>query len=101
MVSHRDAGIFCDFITRWPNLQKLKGARADTLRNFFNSYRGYTASCTEQRLVLISEAGPLTLDNAIIESHQMLAVALANHMLVAVEAIKVFDKKLVCYLRHC
>lgn len=51
--------------------------------------------------MLISQAGPLTLDNAIIESHQMLAVALANHMLVAVEAIKVFDKKLVCYLRHC
>jgi hypothetical protein len=29
--SHRGSGMFCDFITRWPNLQKLKRARVDTL----------------------------------------------------------------------
>jgi transposase len=92
--SHRGSGMFCDFITRWPNLQKLKRARADTLRKFFHAYPGRTASCTEQRLVLICQAEPLTLDNAVIESHQLLAVALANQMLVVVEAIKVFDKEI-------
>jgi transposase len=92
--SHRGSGMFCDFITRWPNLQKLKRARADTIRKFFHAYPGRTASCTEQRLVLISQAEPLTLDNAVIESHQLLAVALANQMLVVVEAIKVFDKEI-------
>ncbi len=44
--------------------------------------------------MLISQAEPLTLDNAIIESHQLLAVALANQMLVVVEPIKVFDKEI-------
>jgi transposase len=44
--------------------------------------------------LLISQAEPLTLDNAVIESHQLLAVALANQMLVVVEAIKVFDKEI-------
>ncbi|MDX2368304.1 MAG: IS110-like element ISCps5 family transposase [Colwellia sp.] len=92
--SHRGSGMFCDFITRWPNLQKLKRARADTLRKFFHAYPGRTASCTEQRLVLINKAEPLTLDNAVIESHQLLAVALANQMLVVVEAIKIFDKEI-------
>ena len=92
--SHRGSGMFCDFITRWPNLQKLKRARADTLRKFFHAYPGRTASCTEQRLTLINQAEPLTLDNAVIESHQLLAVALANQMLVVVEAIKIFDKEI-------
>ncbi|MFT5757584.1 MAG: hypothetical protein ACI9LM_002320 [Alteromonadaceae bacterium] len=40
--SHRGSGLFCDFITRWPNLQKLKRARADTLRKFFHGYPGRT-----------------------------------------------------------
>jgi len=92
--SHRGSGMFCDFITRWPNLQKLKRARANTLRKFFHAYPGRTASCTEQRLILINQAEPLTLDNAVIESHQLLAVALANQMLVVVEAIKIFDKEI-------
>ncbi|MCJ8296202.1 MAG: IS110 family transposase [Colwellia sp.] len=92
--SHRGSGMFCDFITRWPNLQKLKRARAGTLRKFFHAYPGRTASCTEQRIVLINQAEPLTLDKAVIESHQLLAVALANQMLVVVEAIKVFDKEI-------
>ena len=92
--SHRSSGMFCDFITRWPNLQKLKRARADTLRKFFHAYPGRTASCTEQRLPLINQAEPLTLDNAVIESHQLLAVALANQILVVVEAIKIFDKEI-------
>jgi hypothetical protein len=47
--SHRGSVMFCDFITRWPNLQKLKRARADTLRKFFHAYPGPTASSTEQR----------------------------------------------------
>ena len=62
--SHRGSGIFCDFITRWPNLQKLKRARPDTLKKFFGSYPGRTASYSVKRIQSISEAEPLTLDNA-------------------------------------
>jgi hypothetical protein len=92
--SHRGSGIFCDFITRWPNLQKLKRARLDTLKKFFGSYPGRTAAYSVKRIQSISEAEPLTLDNAVIESHQLLAVALANQLLVAVKVIKVFDREI-------
>ncbi|MBA6294407.1 transposase, partial [Colwellia sp. MB02u-9] len=92
--SHRGSGIFCDFITRWPNLQKLKRARADTLKKFFASYPGRTAAYSVKRIQSISEAEPLTIDNAVIESHQLLAVALANQLLVAVKVIKVFDREI-------
>ena len=92
--SHRGSGMFCDFITRWPNLQKLKRARADTLKKFFGSYPGRAAAVSVKRIQSISEAEPLTLDNAVIESHQLLAVALANQMLVTIKAIKVFDSEI-------
>lgn len=92
--SHRGSGLFCDFITRWPNLQKLKRARPETLRKFFTSHKGRSSTYTEQRIQSISEAEHLTLDRAVIDSHQLLAVALAKQMLVAVEMIKVFDREI-------
>tara|TARA_R110001592_G_scaffold171422_2_gene409748 strand:+ start:127 stop:471 length:345 start_codon:yes stop_codon:yes gene_type:complete len=75
-------------------LQKLKRARADTLKKFFASYPGRTAAYSVKRIQSISEAEPLTLDNAVIDSHQLLAVALANQLLVAVKVIKVFDREI-------
>lgn len=92
--SHRGSGLFCDFITRWPNLQKVKRARPETLRKFFISHKDRSSAYTEQRIKSISEAEPLTLDKAVIDSHQLLAVALAKQMLVAVEAIKIFDSEI-------
>ena len=81
--------MFCDFITRWPNLQKLKRARADTLEKFFEAYPGRTAAYSVKRIQSISEAEPLTLDNAVIESHQLLAVALANQMYAGIAPVTV------------
>jgi len=92
--SHRGSGLFCDFITRWPSLQKVKRARPETLRKFFISHKGRSSAYTEQRIKSISEAEPLTLDKAVIDSHQLLAVALAKQMLVAVEAIEIFDSEI-------
>jgi hypothetical protein len=34
-----DTKVFCDFIERWPNLDKLKSARQATLKSFFKSHR--------------------------------------------------------------
>ena len=52
--SHRGSGFFCDFITRWPNLQKVKSARPETLRKFFGSYPGRTAAYSVKRIQSIS-----------------------------------------------
>lgn len=35
--SHRDSVLFCDFLTKWPSLQKLKRSRENTVRAFFHS----------------------------------------------------------------
>lgn len=64
------------------------------MRKFFISHKGHSSGYTEQRIKAISEAEPLTLDKAVIDSHQLLAVALAKQLLVAVEVIKVFDTEI-------
>lgn len=43
---------------------------------------------------MISEAEPLTNDKAVIESHQLVAIALANQMITVVNAIEMFDKEI-------
>jgi len=92
--SHRSSDLFCGFITRWPSLQKVKRARATTIRKFFLSYGGRAAPFIEQRIEAIAEAVPLTHDRAIIESHQLLAVSLANQILTTAKAIQLFDKEI-------
>lgn len=56
--SHRGTGLFCDFIVRWPKLQKLKRARADTLRKFFNGFPGRRSIYTEERTNLLVKQSP-------------------------------------------
>jgi transposase len=92
--SHRDSELFCDFITRWPSLQKVKRARAGTIRKFFLSYGGRAAPFIEQRIEAIAQAIPLTNDRAVIESHQLLSVSLANQILTTAKAIQLFDKEI-------
>ena len=45
--SHRDSGLFLDLIARWPSLQLLKRARANTIRRFLNSKGGPAVKHTE------------------------------------------------------
>jgi len=94
MFSHRDTPLFCDFISRWPNIQKLQRARTETIRNFFLSYGGSAVSSIEERIKTIVSAVPLTKDSAVIETHQLLAVALTNQIMTTVQAIKLFDKEI-------
>ena len=73
---------------------KDKRARATTIRKLFLSYGGRAAPFIEQQIEAIAEAVPLTHERAIIESHQLLAVSLANQILTTAKAIQLFDKEI-------
>ncbi|MGO4894358.1 IS110 family transposase [Flavobacterium sp. W21_SRS_FM6] len=90
--SHRDSQLFCDFLIKWPSLQQVKRARASTIEKFFKSYGGNAVSKTAKRIDAISEALPLTEDEAVIIPHQMLVVALCKQLLTQIENIRIYDK---------
>lgn len=92
--SHRDTDLFCQFINRWPSLQKLKRARPDTIRNFFKKASSRSVPLIEKRIVAIQEAQYITNDLAVIESHQLLAMAVTSQIMTTIKAIKVFDDEI-------
>lgn len=94
--SHRDTTMFCDFICRWPDLQKLKRAHQKTIRAFFKSIGGRAVPKIEEHLDAISKAIPLTCDIGIIDSYQLLAVTLARQIQQLNLAIKEFDQEIEC-----
>lgn len=89
--SHRDTQLFTDFVIRWPSLKKLKRARESTIRKFFTDRGGNAVSLLEKRITLINEAVPLTEDDAVVSSHELLVVTLANQLQTTLSGIKSFD----------
>ena len=94
MFSHRDSKMFCNFVHRWPSLQKLKRAREDTIRKFFLAAGGSSVPLIEKRIEIINQAQYITEDTAIIDSHQLLAKSVAAQIITTVKAIRMFDTEI-------
>ncbi|MEE9302897.1 MAG: IS110 family transposase [Thiotrichaceae bacterium] len=92
--SHRDTDLFCEFICRWPTLQKVKRAHEATVCRFFLSKGGNATPKIEQRIIAIKQAIPLTNDRGVIESHQLLVMTLASQIQLLIKAIRNFDKEI-------
>ncbi len=92
--SHRGSLLLCELIIRWPSLQQLKRARRDTIRNFLNAKGGRAMALTEQRVVSIDNAIPLTTDPSVIEANALMATALATQIKVVSEIIKTYDERI-------
>jgi hypothetical protein len=93
--SHRDTQLFSDFLIRWPSLTKIKikikikikRTRESTVRAFFNKRGGNAVSLLEQRILSIKNAIPLTEDEAVVQSHELLITALAQQLQTVIVAI--------------
>jgi transposase len=92
--SHRDTDLFCEFICHWPTLQILKRAHNTTVRRFFLSKGGNATPKTEQRIVAIKQAIPLTNDSGVIEPHQLFSITLASQIQLLIKAIRNFDEQI-------
>jgi transposase len=59
--------LMLDFLTRWPELRSLKGARPVTLRAFYAAHNSRHSDVIDERLAIIAHARALTEDRAVIE----------------------------------
>jgi transposase len=91
---HRDTIVFCDFIARWPTLTHVKRARKATLEAFFKAHNTARSAVVDARIQGIRAARPLTLDAAVILSHQLFASALVEQLRVTIHAIDRFDHEI-------
>jgi transposase len=92
--AHRDTDLFCDFLNRWPTLQRLKRAHQATVRRFFVSRGGRTVPKTDERIEAIKQSVVLTNDQAVIESHSLLATTLSKQIQLLNAAIREYDREI-------
>jgi transposase len=91
---HRDTILFCDFIARWPTLTHVKRARTATLQAFFKAHNIARVGVVDARVQGIRAARPLTLDAAVVSSHQLFASALVEQLRTTIHAINRFDDEI-------
>jgi transposase len=90
----KDAGIFSDFLERWPTLEAAQRARRDTLESFFRAGNVRRASTIERRIEAIRDERPLHADEAVTTPSRMLVEALMPQLRVLSEGIARFDAEI-------
>lgn len=86
---------------RWPTLQSLQAARAQTLRDFFHRQNCRSAVLIEERIEEIGKAQPATNDPAIMETSVLLVTVLVKLIAVLRQSIKELDEKIkVAFQSH-
>jgi len=88
----KDTLIFCEFLTRWPTLQRAKRARKATLTKFFNEHNSRYIEVNEKRIAQIKQATALTKDPGIIEPNEMLVGILIEQLKVLIAGIEKLEK---------
>jgi transposase len=86
--------LVCDFLLRWPALERLRGVKRATLLNWFRAHHSVRSTTLEKRLAAIKESVPLTTDRAIINSSVLMISALAAQMKTTIEALRQFDSEI-------
>jgi transposase len=63
-----DKVMACDFLSKWPTLEKVKKAKPDTIRTFYRQHGSRSKEVIEERLKAVWTAQALTEDATVIET---------------------------------
>jgi len=92
LFKEKDTIIFCDFVLKWPSLDKVKKAKKETLLNFFNAHNSRYTDVNNKRIDCIKNAMPLTEDKGVIKPNQLLIEVLMTQFKVLLQGIEQLDK---------
>lgn len=63
-----DRMMACEFLSKWPTLERVQRARPDTVRTFYRQHGSRSTEVIDSRLKAIATAVPLTKDSAVVET---------------------------------
>ncbi len=89
-----------DFLERWPTLEKLQKARAETLSRFFNVHHSCQDGSIERRLEEISRAVPATRDTAVNHACSIAALSLVRLLREVRRIIGCYDQEIESLARQ-
>jgi hypothetical protein len=84
----------CNFLLKWPTLQKLQKSKPEIIRKFYRRHGCRHSDLIENRLEQINKGCPLTTDKAILESSVLMAHAIIPQLQILIEAIARFDERI-------
>ena len=89
-----DKVMACDFLTKWPTLEKLQESQPETIRKFYQEHGSRRRNVIEDRLKQIRSALPLTTDAPVIEPSVFLVQSIAPQLRSIIDAIAQFDRRI-------
>ena len=89
-----DTAMACDFLSKWPTLEKIKKARPDTIRTFYRQHGSRSRELIEERLKVICTAKALTQDAAVIETSMSVVQTMIRALYPTIESIARLDKEI-------
>ena len=89
-----DSPLVGALLKRWPTLEALQKARADTVRSFFTAHNCRSQELIERRLDQIRQAVPAVRDKALIEAAQAMTKVLVELIATLREGIASFDRQI-------
>ncbi len=76
-IDNIDAPLGCDFLERWPTLQRLQRSHSDTIENFFREHNSRSKARIRERIEAIGKAVPAVNDPALLEAGEAASLSLA------------------------
>jgi transposase len=89
-----DRVMMCDFLSKWPTLEKIKKAKPETVRTFYRQHRCRSSERIEERLQAIGSATALTEDAAVIETSVCMVQAIVRSLYPLMDSIARLDKEI-------
>jgi len=89
-----DREMACDFLSKWPTLEKIKRAKPDTIRAFYRQHGCRSRERIEERLAAIHTARPLTEDPAVIATSVSMVQTTIRVLRPTIESIQRLDREI-------
>jgi len=89
-----DRVMFCDFLSKWPTLEKIQRAKSDTVRMFYRQHGCRSSERIEERLNAIRTAQALTEDPAVIVTSVCIMHSIIRFLYPIIESIAYLDKEI-------
>jgi transposase len=89
-----DSVMACDFLSKWPTLEKVKKAKPDTIRTFYRQHGSRSKEVMEERLQAIGMAQALTADATVIGTSVSVVQTITRVLRPTLENIDRLDKEI-------
>lgn len=89
-----DTVMACDFLSKWPTLEKLQKTKPEKIRKFYKEHGCRRSELIDERLKQMRSAIPLTQDSAVINTSVLMVETIVVQLRPLLEAIRRIDQEI-------